>query len=177
MSGPVEPHVPTDSDAVRESHRGMNKDVLSGAVLLLVAAAYYWATLQISESSLSDEVGAQGLPRILAFLLAGLALLILVRGFLGSRKRLAPDIDVTEDPDASPRRALGFLAIAAGYVVVSPLVGYGPALALLIAAVAVYEGTKPSWRTAVIAIGGAVVFWLLFVQLLGVEQPSSALFS
>ena len=175
MSRPVEPHFPTDSEAVPDSHRGMNKDVLSGGVLLLVAAAYYWATLQISESSLSDEVGAQGLPRILAFLLAGLALLILVRGFLAPSKRGAPYIDAREDPDASPRRALGFLAIAAGYVLVSPLVGYGPAVALVIAAVAVYEGTTPSWRTAAIAIGGAVVFWLLFVQLLGVEQPSSAL--
>ena len=154
----------------------MSKDVLSGAVLLVVAAAYYWAMLQIPESSLSDEVGAQGLPRILVFLLAGLALLILARGFLAPRKRPAADVDAGENPDAAPRRALGFLAIAAGYVVVSPLVGYGPALALLIATVALYEGTKPSWRTAVIAIGGAVVFWLLFVQLLGVEQPSSALF-
>ena len=154
--------------------RAMNKDVVSGSVLLLVAAGYYWATLQIADSSLSDEVGAQGLPRILAFLLAGLALLILVRGVLVSPKRLATS-DTDEDPDASPRRALGFLAIAAGYVLVSPLVGYGPALAFLIAAVAIYEGVKPSWRTAAIAIGGAAVFWLLFVQLLGVEQPSSAL--
>jgi putative tricarboxylic transport membrane protein len=175
VNPPVEPHVPADSEAVPDSYKAMNKDVLSGAVLLLVAAAYYWATLQIPDSSLSDEVGAQGLPRILAVLLVGLALLILVRGFLASPKRLATDIDAAEDPDASPRRALGFLAIAAGYVLVSPLVGYGPALALLITAVAIYEGTKPSWRTAVIAIGGAVVFWLLFVQLLGVEQPSSAL--
>ena len=154
----------------------MSKDALSGIVLLVVAVAYYWATLQIPESSLSDEVGAQGLPRILGVLLAGLALLILIRGILMSRKRLVAEVDAGEDPDASPRRALGFLAIAAGYVIVSPLVGYGPALALLIAAVAVYEGAKPSWRTAVIAIGGAVVFWLLFVQLLGVEQPSSTLF-
>jgi hypothetical protein len=154
--------------------RAMNKDVVSGGVLLLVAAVYYWATLQIADSSLSDEVGAQGLPRILAFLLAVLALLILMRGFLVSPKRLATS-DTDEGPDASLRRALGFLAIAAGYVVVSPLVGYGPALALLIAAVAIYEGVKPSWRTAAVAIGGAAVFWLLFVQLLGVEQPSSAL--
>jgi putative tricarboxylic transport membrane protein len=155
--------------------RLMNKDALGGGVLLLLAATYYWATLQIADSSLSDEVGAQGLPRILAFLLTGLALLILVRGFLVSRKRMATDTETADDPDTSPRRALGFLAIAAGYVLVSPLVGYGPALAILIAAVALYEGTKPSWRMAAVAVGGAVVFWILFVQLLGVEQPSSAL--
>ena len=74
------------------------------------------------------------------------------------------------------RRALGLLAIAAGYVVLAPLVGYAVALALLIASVAAYEGMTLSWRLAAVAAGGAVVFWLLFVQLLGVEQPQSWLF-
>jgi putative tricarboxylic transport membrane protein len=70
----------------------------------------------------------------------------------------------------------GFAAIAAGYVLVAPLVGFAPALALLIAAVAVYEGMRPSWRVAVVAAAGACAFWLLFVQILGVEQPRSLLF-
>jgi putative tricarboxylic transport membrane protein len=155
----------------------MNKDVLSGVILLIVAGAYYWATLQIPDSSLSDEVGAQGLPRILAVLLAGLALLIIVRGLAMERKRLVSvQVDANGDVEegmASPRRALGFLAIAAGYVVVAPFLGFAPALALLIAAVAIYEGMKPSWRLALVAVAGAIAFWLLFVQLLGVEQPAS----
>jgi len=155
----------------------MNKDVLSGLILLGVAWAYYWATLQIPDSSLSDEVGAQGLPRILAILLAAVAVLIVLRGIVLARKHpLASPADVDDDRDAPPRRALGFLAIAAGYVAVAPLIGFAPALALLIAAVAFYEGMKPSWHMAVIAVSGALAFWLLFVQLLGVEQPSSLLF-
>jgi hypothetical protein len=155
----------------------MNRDVLSGAILLAVAGAYYWATLQIPESSLSDEVGAQGLPKILAALLAALALLIIVRGLAMERKRqLAVRSDTLEEGTSSPGRALGFLAIAAGYVIVAPVVGFAPALALLIAAVAIYEGMRPSWRLGLVAIAGAVAFWLLFVQLLGVEQPASLLF-
>jgi putative tricarboxylic transport membrane protein len=153
----------------------MNKDVLSGIILLVVAALYYAATLQIAESSLSDEVGAQGLPRILAALLAGVAVLIIARGVIMARKPLRAT-PVQADDEAPPRRALGFLAIAAGYVVVAPLVGFAPALALLIAAVAIYEGAVPSWRTAVVAVAGALAFWLLFVQLLGVEQPRSLFF-
>jgi putative tricarboxylic transport membrane protein len=98
--------------------------------------------------------------------------LIVVRGLAMSRKpQLAVAADGDEEETAPPRRALGFLAIAAGYVVVAPLVGFGPALALLIAAIAVYEGMRPSWRVAVVAVAGAVAFWLLFVQFLGVEQP------
>jgi putative tricarboxylic transport membrane protein len=153
----------------------MNKDVVGGLILLCLAGAYYWATRQIADSSLSDEVGAQGLPTILGFLLAGLAVLIMARGALARPRPVAMAAD-PEDADAPPRRALGLLAIAAGYVVLAPLVGYAVALALLIASVAAYEGMTLSWRLAAVATGGAVVFWLLFVQLLGVEQPQSWLF-
>ena len=155
----------------------MNKDVVSGLILLAVAVAYYWATGLIFDSSLSDEVGAQGLPRMLAFLLAGLALLIVGRGLVVARgPHIVPDADPDEEPVAATPRALGFLAIAAGYVAVAPLVGFGPALALLIAAVAVYEGIRPSWHLVLVAASGAFVFWLLFVQILGVEQPQSLFF-
>jgi hypothetical protein len=67
----------------------VNKDVLSGAILLAVSAAYGWATLQIPDSSLSDEVGAQGMPRILAYLLAVLAALIIARGVIMARRAAA----------------------------------------------------------------------------------------
>jgi putative tricarboxylic transport membrane protein len=155
----------------------MNKDVVSGLALLGLAAAYYWALRQIPDSSLSDEVGAQGLPLILAILLAGLAVAIVLRGLAVSRRRQpATEANADEDETAPPRRALGFVAIAAGYVLVTPLVGFAPALALLIAAVAVFEGTRPSWRVAAVAVAGAFAFWLLFVQILGVEQPRSVFF-
>jgi putative tricarboxylic transport membrane protein len=155
----------------------MNKDVVSGLALLGLAAAYYWALRQIPDSSLSDEVGAQGLPLILAILLAGLAVAIVLRGLAASRRRRpATEANADEDETAPPRRALGFVAIAAGYVLVTPLVGFAPALALLIAAVAVFEGTRPSWRVAAVAVAGAFAFWLLFVQILGVEQPRSMFF-
>ena len=155
----------------------INKDVASGIILLIVAALYYAATLQIPESSLSDEVGAQGMPLILAILLALLAVLITARGLILARKPGPAAAAQTDDEEeATPQRALGFLAIAAGYVIVAPLVGFAPALALLIAAIAIYEGALPTWRTALVAIVGALGFWLLFVRLLGVEQPQSMFF-
>ena len=155
----------------------MNKDVVSGIILLVVTALYYAATLQIPESSLSDEVGAQGMPLILAVLLGLLGVLVTARGLILRRKPvLAAEVRSDDEDEAPPRRALGFLAIAAGYVIVAPLVGFAPALALLIAAIAIYEGAVPSWRTALVAIAGALGFWLLFVRLLGVEQPQSLFF-
>ncbi len=155
----------------------VNKDVLGGCILLVVAGAYHWATLQIPDSSLSDEVGAQGMPRILGLLLAVLGALIIVRGLATAGKAaVAAGAGEQAERDAPLPRALGLLAIAAGYILVAPLVGYGPALALLIAAVAIYEGMRFSWRLAVVAAAGALAFWFLFVRLLGVEQPASIFF-
>ena len=74
-------------------------------------------------------------------------------------------------------RALGFLAIGVGYILAAPLLGYAPAVALLIGVVALYEGMAPSWRIMAVACAGGVLFWLLFVALLGVEQPASRFWS
>jgi Na+-transporting NADH:ubiquinone oxidoreductase subunit NqrB len=54
--------------------------------------------------------------------------------------------------------------------------GYVPAIILLIAAVALYEGIRPSWRVLAVAAGGAALFWLLFVVLLGAPQPRGLFF-
>jgi cell division protein FtsW (lipid II flippase) len=151
----------------------MTKDILSGGVIIAVAGAYYLGTRQILHSRLEDSVGADGFPLILAGLLAALGLLLIVRSLLTSRARTDGTATATADEQAPLPRALGLLAIATGYILVAPLVGYLPAIALLIAAVAVYEGVRPSWPLALTAIGGAAFFWLLFVWLLGVEQPIS----
>jgi hypothetical protein len=73
-------------------------------------------------------------------------------------------------------RALGLLGIGALYMPAAWILGYVPALILLILGIALYEGMRPSWRVVGIAIGGATLFWLLFVVLLGVPQPAGLLF-
>ncbi len=156
----------------------MIKDLLSGGVVLAVAGVYYLGARQILHSSLEDGVGADGLPLILTVLLASLGVMLILRTLLfpsPSRARSAP-ADGGEYQAPFPR-ALGFLAIAVGYALIAPIIGYLPAVALLIAAVAMYEGgMRPSWRLAIIAVGGAMAFWLLFVWLLGVRQPAGMFF-
>lgn len=152
----------------------MKKDILSGGIVLAVAGAYYLGARQILHSRLEDEVGADGLPLILAALLAALGVLLILRTRFASRQRAGTG---TREYQAPYPRALGFLAIAVGYALIAPVVGYLVGIGLLITAVAVYEGNiGPSRRLAVIALGGAVGFWLLFIKLLGVEQPTNILF-
>ena len=159
----------------------MSKDIGSGALLLAVAAVYYWATLQIPSSSLSDEVGAHGMPTVLAAGLAVIAAIILVRGVLASWRTATPveapvaDAGAADDDEryeAPLLRALGLILIGGLYITVAVVLGYIPALAVLILATALYEGLSFGWQPAAVAVGGAVAFWLLFVKLLGTEQPA-----
>jgi len=68
------------------------------------------------------------------------------------------------------------LAIGFAYIGVVGFLGYAITIALLLAAVAWYEGIRMSWRVGAIAIAGAAFFWLLFVRLLEVAQPAGVLF-
>lgn len=160
----------------------MNKDLASGLVLLALSGAYFWAAETIPHSMLDDAFGPRGLPVVLAGLLAFLALVLTARGLVGLRTSPAADVAANDEeeanePDAPLPRAVGFLLIGVGYILVLPWLGYPVAIALMIAGVAVYEGARRDWRVPAAAAFGGLLFWLLFNKLLGVGQPAGALFS
>jgi hypothetical protein len=163
----------------------MNKDLLGGFGLLVVAGAYYLGIGSIADSTLSDEVGAAGLPRMLALFLAVIAVAIMARAVLAGRAVAAAnsvptaDADEEDDDEASATlpRAIGLLLFGAAYVAILPFAGYLLSITLLIAGIALYEGAARSWKMPVIALGGAVFYWAVFVKLLGVHQPAGLFFS
>jgi hypothetical protein len=150
----------------------MKKDLISSAILLVIAGLYYVVATGIPTSTLEDEVGPRGLPVVLAALLAMVAILI------GTRALVTAPVtgDAPKDAEAPWPRALGMWCIGAAYIPVANFLGYWLALLLLIAVVALYEGMTLSWRTAAVALGGATFFWLLFDVLLGVRVPEARLF-
>lgn len=157
----------------------MKRDFLSGGVLIALAAAYYIATGTIAESTLSDEIGATGLPRLLAMLLAFIGLALIARTAfvaLAARRANVPQAAADEEEGAPLPRAVGLLLIGGAYVVLLPFVGYFLSVALLIGAVAFYEGAARSWVLPTAALGGATLYWAIFVKLLGVHQPAGSLF-
>ncbi|KQT61884.1 MULTISPECIES: tripartite tricarboxylate transporter TctB family protein [unclassified Aureimonas] len=157
----------------------MKNDLIGGLVLLVFAGGYFWSAETIPNSMLDDAFGPRGLPVILAGLLAVLALAIVARALLGLRPVAAEAVaNDEEEADHESRlpRALGFLAICAAYVVALPYLGYPVSIALMIAAVAFYEGADRNWKIPATAIFGGVLFWLLFNRFLGVPQPAGLLF-
>ena len=129
----------------------MRKDLLSGLGLLVIATGFCWAATGIQVSTLSDDFGPQGFPIALAVCLGVVSIGLIGRALLArsaAASPLGPSAEEGKDePDeATLPRALGLLAIGAGYVAIVRVIGYVPAIALLIAAVALYEGLRPSLR-------------------------------
>jgi hypothetical protein len=151
----------------------MTKDLVLGGVLLVVAAACYFVTSAIPDSQLADAVGARGLPRIYAILLAVLALLLVVSSW---RRRRVDSAKATRDEQAdrslqSLVRAAGMLALGVIYLIALPWAGYVVSIAALIGGTAYYQGGRLTKQLLLVAAAGALLLWIVFVMLLRIPQP------
>ena len=151
-------------------------------VLLFIAAVVYWLEAnKIRISPLDGPVGASGLPKSLAYVLAGLSLMLIIRGISETKSRLnSADAEVAK---ARPftvwikphLRALGMLAIGVAYLILLPWLGYTLSIAALLLAVSLYNGAIFNLRTLLVAVIGAVFCTLLFVHFLGIALPAGEL--
>jgi hypothetical protein len=159
------------------------RELVLGCVSLAIAAGYYTLSTRIQHSDISDVVGPQGLPTTYAVLLAALSVVLIIRALL-SRRAAA-----TSPPEAPPRmtppsgtakaaapthigwRVFGMVMNGVIYILVVPWLGYILSIAALIGATVFYQGGGMNRRVAAVAIGGALLFWLLFVRLLHIAHP------
>jgi putative tricarboxylic transport membrane protein len=136
-------------------------DLWAGLALMALAAAYFFAATGIQRSLLSDEVGAAGLPKVLAV-------------FLGFAGALLAARSQWIAPKASLRltaRAAGILVLIAAYILVLPVAGYPLTIFALVACVALLAGAPPTLGLALTAIAAGLGFWLIFARLLGISVP------
>jgi len=158
--------------------RRARTDATVAVAALTIAAGYYALARDIPESLLADSVGAAGLPKVYAGLLALIALLLMVQAWRTLRSRSADRTgasDGDEDEGYSPAqhlRAIGLLLPGIAYLLLIGVVGYGVTVGLLILAVALYSGARPGWRLFAISIAGGVGLWITFVLLFNVPLPS-----
>jgi hypothetical protein len=150
-----------------------NRDLVFGSATLVLAALYYALTITIPRSDLADPVGPQGLPKTYAVVLAVLSIVLIAR----SIKRPAnPEPTNPESPIPNPQspipRVIGMLLIGVAYIVVLPWLGYLLSVAALIAATTYFQGGSINGRSILVAIAGALCFWVLFIWLLRIQYPA-----
>jgi putative tricarboxylic transport membrane protein len=147
------------------------RDLVVGGAALALAIGYYALAGQIPESQLSDAVGPQGLPRIYAYLLGGLSLVLIARS-LGPSNDESSGVHRARPAAPNVRRPAGMVVIGVVYLLAVSWLGYFVSLAGLVATTTWYLGGGLNRRVAVVAVSGALLFWLLFVRLLGVQHPA-----
>ncbi|MBI3049226.1 MAG: tripartite tricarboxylate transporter TctB family protein [Acidobacteria bacterium] len=152
----------------------MNRDLALGTSGAVIAGGYYWLAATIPDSALADAVGPQGLPIVYAVVLLLLSLILVARSLRTAN--LEPRTQALGSRIPAPGfhlpRVLGMLAIGVVYIAVVPWLGYVVSLAGLLFAVTWYLGGVISRTIAIVAVSGAIVFWLLFVRLLGIAHPT-----
>jgi putative tricarboxylic transport membrane protein len=140
---------------------------------LLVLAGLYWVGAdRIRVSRLEGVVGAQAVPKGLAISLAILSVLLIAQDlWRGRRAAATADGGEADVGSHAHLRAAGMLLIGAGYLAVVGTIGYLPAIALLVLATARYMGQPWSAALVAVAVGGALLYDLIFVRLLGIPLP------
>ncbi len=154
----------------------MKRDLACGVLMLALAIAYYSVAAAIPESTLADAVGPQGLPIKYALALGILSILLIINTLLGRGGGVRAVVGVAKNAGKSDLyaglRAAGMLLMGVAYVVVLPWLGYVVSIALLILAIACYiEGRLSRWAIPIAACGG-IAFWVIFVEILQIPQPT-----
>lgn len=162
------------------------RNLIGGVLTILIGVGYLAMTLNLRTSALADTVGPAGFPKVLAYALIGLGLVLCAQSLFALRARSAAvpamAADLPEDAEAERGsglsgvlRAAGLLVLGILYLLVIRWLGYVPSVALLMIASAVYLGTPFSARVVGIGVAGAVVYWLVFVLLLGIPLPGGVI--
>jgi hypothetical protein len=156
----------------------MTRDLVSGGILLVFSVVYYLAAAAIPASLLADSVGPGGMPKSYGIAMGILSILLIAQALYARRRAAIAGQPMRRDPNKTKEeirsvlRAAGILAIGVVYVIVLPYLGYIVSLALLIAATAWYqERARMRWLW-VSAVVGAVIFYVIFVQILQIAEPA-----
>ena len=156
------------------------KNIVCGALTLLLGVVYLVEARRLPDSALSDGVGASGFPVLIAWSLIVIAVFMLAQSALlraSGRRGGGADDDRSDhgiwvDPRRATLRAAGLAAIAAAFLFLMPILGYMASLMLMLAAVAIYQGKPFGREVASVAVGGALALWLLFVLTLNIPLPA-----
>jgi putative tricarboxylic transport membrane protein len=139
-------------------------DFIIGCILLVVAGVYFKQSFEIVVGLASDRLGPTFFPRLLAIVLAVLALALIARATTGRSHALAP----------SPMRSgvlAGVLVATIGYGLLLPWTGFLLITPLLLGAVIWVLGLRSWGKLAGVAIGITVSLYVLFKLVLGVPLP------
>lgn len=155
----------------------VSKDLVAGVVMLIASIGYYVMATGIPLSLLDTTVNSSVVPKGLGIGGAGFSLMLIVQTlFRQWRSKTVTAAAPGPGMWLQHRRALGILIIVVAYALLLNVLGYFVGMALMMGATAYYQARfYGSVRSLSVMLGlpliGALVFWAIFDQLLGIPMP------
>lgn len=150
-------------------------------VALAVAAVGGFFFYQASLIEFADDtlVGPRLVPMLTAGMIIGLAALIVAAGHIMSNGRKAETFSVIGEgePELAPvtklalRRMASVIVGGFVYLFLFAAAGYLISTAVVLAALLVIFGNRPPLKVALLTIGGAAVYFFVFIKLMGIHSP------
>lgn len=141
---------------------GLNADVVTGIIILLIAALAYYATFDFAQPKIPWT--AESFPRLICWGMAIVGTIILITGlFKGKGEKFGDRKDVL--------RVLGVIAAAVLYLFVLPYVGFVPATIVLLAIALACYTNRNIRMIALVSLVSPIVIYLIFRYLLNVRLP------
>lgn len=150
----------------------LSKDFVGGLVAIALGSLYLIFSFRQRVSALADTIGPAGIPKVLGILMLSLGIILCAQAIFQTRKSFVPAATEWNGEARKIFRAFGLIIIGVIYLFLLAFLGYVLSIALLLVAIAFYLGAASSWRMILVAAGGAVLLWTIFVILLGVPMPA-----
>lgn len=146
-------------------------EIIFHIILLAVLGFFYNDTLSIDTTRVADVVGAAGFPKaiiILAFVLTVASLYKTFRNYSKQEKTIESKKYHIEEFNI---QFLGVIGSIVGFIFVSDVIGYFLGSIILVAVLMVLLGQRKVKKIAIISLGTALTFTIVFGKLLHVPLP------
>ncbi len=150
----------------------LDKDLLAGLFLIGVGSVYYYMANSLHRSLLSDRVGADGFPKLLAVTLIIFSTIMILQSVIKRKPSSATTADEGDDRLRFKfKNAAGMLLLGIGYLLIVSWAGYMVSIALLILVALRYQGEPLSWNMLLFTVLAGIFFWVFFVFALKIPMP------
>ena len=160
--------------------KSIKGDLALAACVIVVAAGYLMLDLRLPEVRLSDPLGPRAFPALVGVGLIASALLLLLE--TRGKRRTRPNTEarkaaahVEPAPKVQPRVLVAMVLWALVYYTCFEPVGYLISTSVFLFGLLSYFNRGRHRVNVAVAIGVALVFDLVFSQLLGVPMPTGLL--
>ena len=154
-----------------------DKSEFISAAVVVGLGIFFLLQAHLIESYQEALIGPRLVPVYLAGMIIGLGILQFAVAWMGRSGSTEPeDSLLSEDLPVMSRPAIlrmaAIIAIGFAYMLLFEATGYLIATAIVLALLLFVFGTRKAVRLAVLTIGGAAVYYFLFIKLMGIHDPT-----